>query len=271
MTFPPLTGSDVRVTVTGVRPVTTIEYHENQPIVMPVGDRGGRHTGRHARRGARHSCPPRAAPTCSTVDGAPVALRFAGTPPTAQRAERSTSSPARIRSSLAAGDHLVRSTPGTSTGIDVDGVVLGSDATGAPGSLGPGGSLGNFTQSVESAPAGKPEVRVVDDGRTKKESGFSGAEPGEPFWLVLGESNSKGWKASVANDDASVVSGPGAGRSTLVDGYANGWLVVPNSPSFDVAGSSGRHNVRCGSHSRSSGAALLGACVALVSRAVPQS
>ena len=101
--------------------------------------------------------------------------------------------------------------------------------------VGAGGSLANFTQSVESAPAGKPDVRVVDDGRTKKELRISGAEPGVPFWLVLGESNSKGWKATVANDDASVLSGPGAGRSTLVDGYANGWLVVPDSPSFDVA------------------------------------
>ena len=35
--FAPLTGSTTRVTVTGVRPVTTIEYHENVPITMPVG------------------------------------------------------------------------------------------------------------------------------------------------------------------------------------------------------------------------------------------
>ena len=124
----------------------------------------------------------------------------------------------------------MRSTPGTSTGIDVDGVVLASDATGAPASLGPGGSLANFTQSVGNVPAGKPDVRVVDDGRTNKELRISGAQPGVPFWLVLGESNSKGWKASVATDDASVLSGPGAGRSTLVDGYANGWLVVTELP-----------------------------------------
>ena len=47
----------------------------------------------------------------------------------------------------------------------------------------------------------------------------TGAQPGQPFWLVLGESNSAGWKATVDGEDA--------GGSTLVDGYANGWLVVP--------------------------------------------
>ena len=234
VSFPPLTGSDVRVTVTAIRPMTTIEYHENQPIVMPVAI---------AELGIpgviRPPTPVQLPSECRTdllsVDGAPVALRLSGGTAKAQRGEAVDFEPCADPLSLAEGDHLVRSTPGTSTGIDVDGVVLASDATGAPGSLGPGGSLANFTPSVESVPAGTPDVRVVDDGRTNKELRISGAEPGVPFWLVLGESNSKGWKASVANDDASVLSGPGAGRSTLVDGYANGWLVVPNSPSFNVA------------------------------------
>jgi hypothetical protein len=38
----------------------------------------------------------------------------------------------------------------------------------------------------------------------------------KPFWLVLGQSHSKGWTAS-----------DGLGEPTLVDGYANGWYVVP--------------------------------------------
>ena len=75
---------------------------------------------------------------------------------------------------------------------------------------------------------------VVHNGRTKVELRVHGAEPGTPFWLVLGQSQNAGWKATVADADGTVVSGPGDGRSTLVDGYANGWLVVPNGSTFDV-------------------------------------
>jgi hypothetical protein len=44
----------------------------------------------------------------------------------------------------------------------------------------------------------------------------------EPFWVVLGQSASDGWSARV--DGATV------GPRTLVDGYANGWLVTPDGP-----------------------------------------
>jgi hypothetical protein len=94
--------------------------------------------------------------------------------------------------------------------------------------LGAGGTLKNFMRSAERARAQpeNPAVRVVDDGRTNKKLRVTGAQPGRPFWLVLGESNSAGWKATVAGEDA--------GGSTLVDGYANGWLVVPTASDFDV-------------------------------------
>ena len=44
----------------------------------------------------------------------------------------------------------------------------------------------------------------------------------EPFWFVLGQSRSSGWELSV--------DGGTAGPPTLVDGYANGWLVTPDAP-----------------------------------------
>ena len=51
--------------------------------------------------------------------------------------------------------------------------------------------------------------------------GHAAPQPGTPFWLVLGQSNNAGWEATVAGKDV--------GGSTLVDGYANGWLVQPTS------------------------------------------
>ena len=48
----------------------------------------------------------------------------------------------------------------------------------------------------------------------------------EPFWLVLGQSENAGWRATT--------NGATLGDRTLVDGYANGWLVDPTEESFDV-------------------------------------
>jgi hypothetical protein len=69
-------------------------------------------------------------------------------------------------------------------------------------------------------------VHVTDDGRTRQQIQVTGARPDRPFWLVLGESYSRGWEA---DGDAAVPAG-----STLVDGYANGWQVTPSQASFGL-------------------------------------
>ena len=61
-------------------------------------------------------------------------------------------------------------------------------------------------------------MKVTSKGSTKIELAVSGARKGTPFWLVLGQSNNAGWEATAAGKDL--------GGSTLVDGYANGWLVT---------------------------------------------
>jgi arabinofuranan 3-O-arabinosyltransferase len=56
----------------------------------------------------------------------------------------------------------------------------------------------------------------------------------KPFWLVLGETQNRGWAASVDG-------GPSLGGSTLLDGFANGWKVDPGS--LGAAGKSGTFEV----------------------------
>jgi hypothetical protein len=71
---------------------------------------------------------------------------------------------------------------------------------------------------------------VVDHGATTYD--LKVRSDGTPFWLVLGESHSDGWKADVsgaATGDRSL------GAPRLVNGYANGWLVDPARPgTFEV-------------------------------------
>ena len=131
--FAPLTGSDVRVTVTGVREVDTIDYHERVPTAMPVAIAEVGMPGVQRARAAGG-----VAGACRTdllaVDGQPVGVQLTGT--TAAAAAGLPRRPGAVPGDrvptpaldLDRGDHVVRSTAGTSTGIDVDGLVLGSDA-----------------------------------------------------------------------------------------------------------------------------------------------
>ena len=73
-----------------------------------------------------------------------------------------------------------------------------------------------------------PQVTVTGEGPVAYRLSVSGATPGKPFWLVLGQSLSPGWQAK-ADGIGSL------GKPQLVDGYANGWLITPKSSDFDVS------------------------------------
>ena len=115
--------------------------------------------------------------------------------------------------SLPAGRENLFTANGALGGLDVDQLVLRSGA---------GGNAEAATGPLVRAPAAqKPTVKVVDEGRTKIGLDVTGAS--KPFWLVLGQSQSKGWNA--------IVDGHNLGGSTLVNGYANGWQVDPHGKS----------------------------------------
>lgn len=112
---------------------------------------------------------------------------------------------------LSAGTHrIVTATVGD--GVAVDRVVLSSDASGGPAPVSPRGT-GGEAPPIEVTAAGSDHVRARVDG-------VDG-----PFWLVLAQSHSAGW--SVRADGAEV------GPHELVDGYANGWRIMPSRASAD--------------------------------------
>jgi hypothetical protein len=91
-----------------------------------------------------------------------------------------------------------------------------------------GGLLDAGDPNVVAAPSEPaPKVKVLESGRAKTTVRVTGAT--KPFWLVLGQSNNLGWRATA--------DGKELGESTLADGYGNGWLVQPTKSgvAFDVS------------------------------------
>jgi len=231
--FAPMTVSNARITITEVRNTFTEDYYCDCPLAMPAA------IAEFGIPGVQRAPLPAALPTtCRTdllqIDDRAVGVRILGSTAAAearQAVDLQLCDPADPTASstvaFPAGDHVVRSQSGKVTGIDFDRLVLGSDRTGAAMALGDRGSVRDAlraTSPVQAASA--PTVEVTNDGATKLEVKVTGAQPGTPFWLVLGQSQNTGWQATI--------DGKTRGDSTLVNGYANGWLVNPGSSSFSV-------------------------------------
>lgn len=147
-----------------------------------------------------------------TLDGQPLAVRAAYVGATVQL---TACGPV----SLSAGSHRIVAASGGTTGLDVDRVVLSSGEDGTPAPV----AVRDRTAAGTGAGAGVT-VRRQDATALDLDVTTDGA----PFWLVLGQSSSDGWDLDVE--------GASVGERTLVDGYANGWLLTPDaSGTLDVA------------------------------------
>jgi arabinofuranan 3-O-arabinosyltransferase len=213
--FPELTGSRIRVTVTGVRDEHTRDYYSSFPITMPLG------IAKLGIPGVQEPPDPAELPgTCTpsllTIDGKPVWLKVVGSTKAALLGDGlhvETCGPDANGVTLGPGYHWVQSSDGHDTGFNIDRVVMSS----APGGAAdvPASQSGRLLPLIVPR---APGTTVDSLGTTFAKVTVTGAT--QPFWLVLGESINQGWTASVQG-------GPSLGRPTLVDGFANGWLVDP--------------------------------------------
>ncbi len=214
VSFPPMTGKTIRVTIDAVREERSKEYGSLKTTLEPVG------IAEFGVPGLR--LPP--APTtvdsgCRTdllaIDGRPVPVRMTGAAKGADQVMALTVTPCgSSQLVLDAGTHHLTTALGRNVGWSIDRLVLAS-----PDDQPLAVHDGRVTQLGTPAPAG-PTITVTHNGATTVRAHVTGATA--PFWLVLGESQSPGWQAHV-------VGGPDLGGSHLVDGYANGWLVKPTS------------------------------------------
>ncbi len=226
LSFAPVSGRRIRVTVVDVREAQAFSYYANHPLLLPaaIAELGipGLALPAAARTGTEVSSECRS--DLLRIDGRAVPLRVVGDRADAARLVPlavqpcDPSDPTRVPTlQLDAGSHVVRATPGARTAIGLDRLVLASAAGGA--------ALETASELSGGEPPPAPRVEVTKNGRTSLRVHVDGATA--PFWLVLGQSQSKGWKATVVDGEA-------LGGSRLVDGYANGWFVRPARPSFDV-------------------------------------
>jgi len=210
ITFPAVTGPSVRVELTGLRTVDTVDTLSGLPLPLPpsIAELG--------IPGVVVGAPATAIDTgCRrdllTIDGAPVAVRVTGDAAAARAGLTVSACDGAIV--LSAGTHRVDAARGTTTGIDLDRITLTSDAGGAAA---PVTAAGTPAATVRP-PA--PTVHVTDTGMTSASARVGPDHPG--FWLVLGQSYNAGWTATA--------NGRSLGDPVLVDGYANGWWVPAGS------------------------------------------
>ena len=201
----PITGSSFKIFVRGVRTVRTTEWYSVLAVATPIAIA---EIGLPARSDqARGRIPSPCRDDLLQVDGEPVSIRVSGDAVRAEQREGldvELCGPDASGVTLGAGEHEIIATPGWLSGLDLDRLVLTSDADGQPAPPPPPGAA--------PTPSDSATVDVVDRGR---EHVTVDIEADEPVWLVLGQSFSPGWTAT------------GLGEPQLVDGFANGWLVEP--------------------------------------------
>jgi hypothetical protein len=215
VSFPTLSGSNVKITINSVQPHQFLDYYSYSQNTDPVGLAEVGIPGVAAET-TPATIPVHCYSNLLTIDGQPVDISISGTTKTALSNGGLT-----IRGcgnaahgiTLPAGTHTVQTSGYTAAGLDIDALTMGSAAGGTALPLTSSG-LQAVPSSSQQSPT--PTVTVLHQNRTSLALSVKGN--GKPFWLVLGESQSRGWTATSS-------SGAQLGSSTLIDGYANGWYV----------------------------------------------
>jgi hypothetical protein len=221
--FPALTGRHLEITITGAKLEYTRNYYSRQLEAFPVG------IAELGIPGVDDPPAPAAIPaTCRDdlleMDGSPIWVKVSGPSATALAGgavEVSLCGPDAGGLPLSAGRHVLEAGNGAVTGWNVDELAFDSGPGGGPE---PDIYTTDLTDPPDPGPA--PAVTVTSQSATTIHLRLTGVQAASPaFHLVLGESENKGWVATVDG-------GRSLGAPQLIDGFANGWTVTP----ADLAG-----------------------------------
>ena len=229
-----VTGSTFRLRFTGVRPVTTNDWVSENEVDQPLADRRDRAAGRS-----------RAAHPRDVRLGVPRRPRHRRRRAAARAGHRAQRRAAGRQPAPAAGLRRPARHPRRRRARDRHGRGRRDRARRRPPRPAVGCRRWRHRRRRRHARprrrrparsrAPQPTVEVASDDHDRAQVEVTGATPGEPFWLVLGQSHNVGWTATADGDDL--------GEPVLVDGFANGWLVTPTvvrrSPSTSASPRSG--------------------------------
>lgn len=135
---------------------------------------------------------------------------------------------------LEAGERLIESTSGTTTGISIDQLLLSSRPVGETETAATSDASG-ADESDEDGPGRSqtepgPRLRVQNKAADSIVASLVDSHD-EPYWLILGQSHNDGWQLTVGGETLP--------RSELVNGFANGWYIDPavvgDSPRFELS------------------------------------
>jgi len=211
-----LTGTAFRVTFDQVNDAASKEWFGGTRTVLPIGV---------AEVGLPTVTPrPSSAPfegQCRDdlvdIGGEPVPMRLVGTIGQAEssRALRLEACDGAV--DIPDGRTLLESGRGTETGLDVELLTLASAAGGGAG-----------VDTLATAPDDGPAPPATVGERTARLTWQAQVTDAvEPYWVVLAQSYGPGWTAETSD-------GSSLGAPTLVNGFANGWMVDPAEYGADV-------------------------------------
>ena len=195
----PLVGRDVSIEVVAIAPGSAADVR-GTPVTLPVALAEIGIPGAPAA-----SATPTGGSACRadllSIDGVAVPVAIGAPTGSDVRAPRPVTTCTGAPITLAAGRHVLRTTAGLSTGIDLDQLALASDAyTDAP-------------TNDDGAPA--PEVLRSDPHSAVV------AGTGTPYWLRLNQSANRGWEAEARWRGGAA----DLGAAHPVDAFASGWSV----------------------------------------------
>jgi arabinofuranan 3-O-arabinosyltransferase len=191
VSFESMTGRRLRVTLRNSNARLAVDPHFNEPTVLPVAVTEIVVPGWSAPV-STSLLPTTCRDDLLTIDSKPLPIQVA--------ADGVISACTAGPIVLTAGEHLIASSPGVATGIDLDRLVLRHDA---------------------AAPLPTPAPAVHPTTRSSTETVVQIEKATDPFLLVFGQGWASGWRASLKGHDL--------GPPLKVDGGLMAWPIDPST------------------------------------------